>query len=1073
MPTSLIPIIARTNTIDEWRIQTNKSATDLNDLGFYTYDKTQGTLLLSNTSILNITANGTPLQVANNVLFQSSLTLGNTLFLGVQASATGNIIAGGTISINGPGQSLNVANSIYAGKDLQIVRNVYTSNVIVNTDITVANNFTVSTGKLRLNGSGNVAYINTGSSFTNTIYSEQVFSTNVGTANLYALYAKVDVLDDLAFARIITLDNVTTNSHVLKTNSATSNFLTTKNLVANVSANIVNLESNVATINTSTIINGNIVSLVSDNSTLNNSTVNVSTILSGNVVSLVSNNSILNNSTVNTSTVLIGNVVTLTSNNSSINVATINTASINELSTYNITSTNRITGNVIVTNNIVSSSINTSTLNVTNNLWMSSGSLTRIFAPNDQHESLTVDGKTTLRTALITSNLTVEGTWTALGDIEYEVGEIVLNKRTPTNAEATIRNERPVGDDALIRWSEADDRWVVSKGNTYSSLFGILDDSFLSSAVNSISTSNVATSLAVNTTHFVAQTSGVYANSAFSAQNTTGVYANSAYAQANLAFTAGGVIAGSYANSAYHTANSGSSYANSAFLEANSAYLQANTPSHVANSASLYANGAFTRANTPTHVANSAALYANAAFVKANTVDAALTDVAISTALAVHTATSGSQYANAAFAKANNSSDAVALDKATSGSQYANSAFLAANNAVQKVAPSQTVTGDLTITRRLNSANLQFDGDTARYYGSNFVFNSDLNPNQTPQATDNAVIEVYRGNNAPPATFRWNESGLRWEINNGTSGFHTLEEFASKANNITGGTANKIPYQTGISTTSFIDAPVTANYFLKWTGSAFTWADVPSPDLNNLNATNLTSGTVPSARLTGTYSINISGTASSACTAGSATSAGSATNATNVTAGGSVRTNTIVVDNPNSIFYGHTRFISGGTTTSRTDPSNLAALKVVGDIAVSNEVWGLYFRGTATSALYADLAEKYLSDKKYPTGTIMMIGGKKEVTAAKDTKKHAIIGIVSEKPAYIMNSDLKNGLMVGLKGRLPVRLIGTCEKGDLITISDKAGVGISVKDNIILPFRIIALENKDTEEEGLIEVVIM
>ena len=79
MPTTLIPIIARTNTIDEWRIQTNKSATDLNDLGFYTYDKTQGTLILSNTSVLQITAEGTSLQVANNVLFQNNLTLSNNL----------------------------------------------------------------------------------------------------------------------------------------------------------------------------------------------------------------------------------------------------------------------------------------------------------------------------------------------------------------------------------------------------------------------------------------------------------------------------------------------------------------------------------------------------------------------------------------------------------------------------------------------------------------------------------------------------------------------------------------------------------------------------------------------------------------------------------------------------------------------------------------------------------------------------------------------------------------------------------------------------------------------------------
>ena len=102
-----------------------------------------------------------------------------------------------------------------------------------------------------------------------------------------------------------------------------------------------------------------------------------------------------------------------------------------------------------------------------------------------------------------------------------------------------------------------------------------------------------------------------------------------------------------------------------------------------------------------------------------------------------------------------------------------------------------------------------------------------------------------------------------------------------------------------------------------------------------------------------------------------------------------------------------------------------------------------------------------------------MVGGKKEVTAAKNTKKHAVIGIVSEKPAYIMNSDLKNGLMVGLKGRLPVRVIGKCEKGDLITVSDKSGIGQKFDSNNILPFRIIALENKDTEEEGLIEASII
>jgi len=42
--------------------------------------------------------------------------------------------------------------------------------------------------------------------------------------------------------------------------------------------------------------------------------------------------------------------------------------------------------------------------------------------------------------------------------------------------------------------------------------------------------------------------------------------------------------------------------------------------------------------------------------------------------------------------------------------------------------------------------------------------------------------------------------------------------------NLSGGAANKIPYQSGASTTTFIDAPTVSSY-LKYTGSAFAWAN--------------------------------------------------------------------------------------------------------------------------------------------------------------------------------------------------------------------------------------------------------
>jgi hypothetical protein len=85
------------------------------------------------------------------------------------------------------------------------------------------------------------------------------------------------------------------------------------------------------------------------------------------------------------------------------------------------------------------------------------------------------------------------------------------------------------------------------------------------------------------------------------------------------------------------------------------------------------------------------------------------------------------------------------------------------------------------------------------------------------------------------------------------------------------------------------------------------------------------------------------------------------------------------------------------------------------------------FDGTSSKAKYADLAEKYLSDKDYDVGTVLMIGGEKEVTAAQTGFR--AIGVVSENPAYLMNSELTDGVAVALKGRVPVKVSGSVIKG--------------------------------------------
>lgn len=85
------------------------------------------------------------------------------------------------------------------------------------------------------------------------------------------------------------------------------------------------------------------------------------------------------------------------------------------------------------------------------------------------------------------------------------------------------------------------------------------------------------------------------------------------------------------------------------------------------------------------------------------------------------------------------------------------------------------------------------------------------------------------------------------------------------------------------------------------------------------------------------------------------------------------------------------------------------------------------FNGTATAAQYADLAEKYLADAEYEVGTVLMVGGEKEVTACQ-VGSYAV-GPVSGNPAFMMNKDLDGGTYIALKGRVPVKVTGPIVKG--------------------------------------------
>ena len=148
-------------------------------------------------------------------------------------------------------------------------------------------------------------------------------------------------------------------------------------------------------------------------------------------------------------------------------------------------------------------------------------------------------------------------------------------------------------------------------------------------------------------------------------------------------------------------------------------------------------------------------------------------------------------------------------------------------------------------------------------------------------------------------------------------------------------------------------------------------------------------------------------------------------------------------------------------------------LTVAGTGNFSGNVTASYFVGTATEALYADLAEKYVADAHYEPGTVMVIGGDKEVTASNSYMDPTVSGIVSTNPAFLMNKDLtaEHVVDLALTGRVPCKVHGIINRGDMIVSGNIAGVGTSCTDPKFGTVVGKALENYNSKEVGIIEVI--
>jgi hypothetical protein len=203
----------------------------------------------------------------------------------------------------------------------------------------------------------------------------------------------------------------------------------------------------------------------------------------------------------------------------------------------------------------------------------------------------------------------------------------------------------------------------------------------------------------------------------------------------------------------------------------------------------------------------------------------------------------------------------------------------------------------------------------------------------------------------------------------------------------------------------------------------------------------------------------------------------------------------------------HIRVISGGnvvvTATTASTTTTTGALVVRGGAGIAGAVnaggnvtvtgyvmpsanltydlgsgttWWRTFYGVSTQARYADLAENYQADAQYVPGTVLVFGGAREVTTTDRDHNTAVAGVVSTNPAHLMNGGLAgdNVVALGLTGRLPCRVQGPVDKGDVLVTSTTPGVAQRIDNAKFLPGCVVgkALESINTNNIQTIEVVV-
>jgi hypothetical protein len=188
---------------------------------------------------------------------------------------------------------------------------------------------------------------------------------------------------------------------------------------------------------------------------------------------------------------------------------------------------------------------------------------------------------------------------------------------------------------------------------------------------------------------------------------------------------------------------------------------------------------------------------------------------------------------------------------------------------------------------------------------------------------------------------------------------------------------------------------------------------------------------------------------------------------------GGVTTTMITMYGANAMttIAGSTKVNTAGGATAIVNGAGNA----VGNIGSSSSYFNTVF-AQATTALYADVAERFASDEIYEPGTVVELGGSAEITRVQHDASDSVFGVISTRPAFTMNGgagDNDTHPPVAMTGRVPVKVTGIVNKGDRL-ISAGAGMARAAQPGEATSFNVIgrALSSKSTVEAGTVEAIV-